>query len=171
MTGVSMLRQRRPLSSLRNQRGQALFETIPLLVVFLTLIGFGLGLYGAVQSAVLYSIAARTYSFETFRQRTNLYFFREDGSGVNPSQALNFSKKGWRYHAINNETDPRLRFVASTRSITFGTTAPPGDSTETTNNSSIYQLQARNQKISINPIWLMVGYGICLNMTCGGSGN
>src|ERR1700690_3071313 len=97
---------------LQSQSGIALLETIPLLVIFVVLMTFGMGLFGAIHTAVLNSIAARTYSFETYRQRTNLYYFREDGSGLSASTALNYAKKGWRYQAIQHEIDSRLIFVA-----------------------------------------------------------
>ena len=42
------------------------------MVIFVMLMSFGMGLFGVVHTAILHSIAARTYSFETFRQRTNL---------------------------------------------------------------------------------------------------
>jgi hypothetical protein len=158
------------LDILGSEKGIALLEVIPLLAVFITLMSFGLGLFGAVHTAVLHSIAARTYSFEAFRQRTNLKYFREDGSGLNPSTAINFSKKGWRYQAVNHENDPRLLFVATTRTISFGKRTPAGDATEQTNNVSVMQLgNDRNQKISVNPIWVMVGYGMCLDANCGGN--
>ena len=167
--GANMKTQTKPKNTTlhRNQRGQALFETIPLLVIFITILDFAMGMYGAIQSAILYSIAARTYSFESYRQRANLYYFREDGTGATAGGALNYTKKGWRYQAINSATDTRLLFVPTTRWISFGTTAPQGDNTEPTNNQAVYGIGTRNQKISANPIWIMVGYGICLNMQCG----
>ncbi|MGZ3723897.1 MAG: hypothetical protein ACXVA9_13230, partial [Bdellovibrionales bacterium] len=92
---------------LRSQKGIALLETVPLMVIFVMLMSFGMGLFGVVHTAILHSIAARAYSFETFRQRTNLHYFREDGSGLVKSTAMNFTKKGWRYHAIQHENDQR----------------------------------------------------------------
>lgn len=161
------MNQVRRTPNLRSQKGIALLETVPLIVIFAMLLSFGLGMFGIIHTAILNSIGARTYAFETFRQRTNLYFFREDGSGLTASTALNFTKKGWRYHAIQHETDPRNVFVATVRPIAIGNRAPAGDNTETTNNLAIFSMQPRNDRISVNPAWVMVGYGICLNMTCG----
>lgn len=152
---------------LRSQKGIALLETIPLVVIFAMLLSFGLGLFGIIHTSILHSIGARAYSFETFRQRTNLYTFREDGSGLTPGKGLNFTKKGWRYHAVNHESDTRSKFVATVRPIALGGRVPAGDNSEGTNNVSIYEMQTRNERFSVNPAWIMVGYGICLNMKCG----
>lgn len=148
-----------------NQNGSALLETIPLLVIFVMLLSFGMGLFGVVHTAILHSIGSRTYAFETFRQRTNLTYFREDQSGIFGNK-VSYQKKGWRYHAVNHETDPRQNFVATTRPITIGQT-PSNSTNEDINNSSIYAMPVRNSDIQVNPAWIMVGYGICLNMQCG----
>ena len=104
-----------------------MIETVPLIVIFVVMTSFAMGFYGVVQTAILHSIAARTYSFETFRQRSNLYYFREDGSGVEASTSYNFKKKGWRYQAVQNASDDRLFFVPSQRNIALGSTAPSQD--------------------------------------------
>lgn len=155
-------------SILANERGLAMIETVPLLVLFVVLMSFGMGFFGVVHTAILHSIAARTYSFETFRQRTNLYYYREDGSGEQAGKSINFTKKGWRYHAVQHETDARDKFVATTRPIALGRAIASTDSSETTHNKTIIsELLPRNERVSVNPVWVMVGYGICLNASCG----
>lgn len=144
-----------------------MLETVPLLVIFVVLTSFGMGFFGVVHTAILHSIAARTYSFETFRQRTNLYYFREDGTGTSVGTAINYQSKGWRYHAIQNETDKRNKFVPTTRPIGMGRVTAAIDSSKATNNEEIYNILPRNERTSVNPVWVMVGYGICLNATCG----
>ncbi len=154
-------------SKLGNEKGLAILETVPLIVIFVLLLSFGMGFFGVVHTAVLHSIAARAYSFETYRQRTNLYYFREDGSGLD--RPFNFTRKGWRYQAVQHESDTRERFVSTTRPITIGKGAEAGETNADTHNLQIYSLQARNQRYSVNPVWVMVGYGICLNANCGGN--
>ena len=144
-----------------------MLETVPLLVIFVVLMSFGLGFFGIVHTATLHSIAARTYSFETFRQRTNLYFFREDGSGESVSTAINYSRKGWRFHAIQREGDSRESFVPTSRPIALGRAVAASESNEQTHNEGIFQLLPRNERVSVNPVWVMVGYGLCLNANCG----
>jgi hypothetical protein len=161
------MKNSRALKPFKNERGIALLESVPLLVIFVMLMSFGMGLFGVVHTAVLHSIAARAYSFETFRQRANLHYFREDGSGLNPSTAMTFHKKGWRYQAVQHESDQRNLFIATVRPIALGNRQPAGDATEQTNNVSVGQITGRNEKISVNPVWVMVGYGICMDANCG----
>ncbi len=144
-----------------------MLESVPLIVIFMVLTSFGMGFFGLIHTAVLHSIGARTYSFETFRQRSNLNYFREDGSGL--TRPINYSSKQWRYHAVNHESDPRQRFVATARPIAIGRTTPPADASQEAHNTQIFQLQPRNERIEVNPAWVMVGYGICLNANCGGN--
>ena len=151
-------------SRVANQKGLAILETVPLIVIFVMLMSFGMGFFGIVHTAALHSIAARTYAMETFRNRANLYYYREDGSGL--ERPFNFTNKGWRYHAVQHESDPRDLFVATARQISISA-SPAGDPSKETHNQAIYQLQQRNEKISVNPAWIMVGYGICLNGQCG----
>jgi hypothetical protein len=144
-----------------------MLETVPLLVIFVVMTSFGMGFFGVIHTAVLHSIGARTYSFETFRQRTNLSYFREDGSGLQAGRSINYSKKGYRYHAIQNENDPRNSFVATTRPISLGRAIAQTDTPADTHNLEIFGILPRNQRTSVNPVWVMVGYGICLNAKCG----
>ncbi len=150
---------------LHNQKGFAMLESIPLVVIFALLVSFGLGFFGIVHTAVLHSISARSYSFETFRQRANLYYFREEASGL--TSPIHFGKKQWRYHAVNHQSDSRTMFVATDRPIAIGRSTASGDSSSATHNQQIFQLQPRNERVSVNPAWIMVGYGICMNANCG----
>jgi hypothetical protein len=151
---------------LKNERGLAMLETVPLIVIFTVLVSFGLGFWGIVHTAVLHSIGARTYAYETFRQRTNLYYFRENGSGT--TKPMNYKTKQWRYHAVNNENDDRERFVSTVRPIAFGRSTASEDASLETHNVQIFGIKSRNERIAVNPAWVMVGYGICLNSKCGG---
>ncbi len=150
---------------LRNEKGLAMLETVPLLVIFVVLTSFGMGFFGIVHTAVLHSIGARTYAFETFRQRANLYYFRENGSGL--TRPISYSKKGWRFHAINHESDLREKFIATTRPIALGRSVASSDTSGETHNQQIFEILPRNERINVNPAWVMVGYGICLNANCG----
>jgi hypothetical protein len=156
-------------NQLRNEKGMAIIEVIPLIVIFLMFLSFGMGMWGAIHTATLHSIGARAYAFETFRQRTNLYYFREDRSGMTQPYWLGI--KGFRYHAIQNEDNKPGTFVATTRNIAMGTIEPTTAGTTTIHNQDIFSLQTRNQKTETTPMWVMVGYGLCLNADCGGSGN
>ena len=150
---------------LRDEKGIALIETIPLIIIFIVLVSAGLGMFGVIHTAVLNSIGARTYAYETFRQRANLYYFRENDSGL--TRPMSFKRKEWRFHAVQNESDSRNTLVATTRPISFGRAVDAVDTTVDIHNQQVYDLPSRNERVSVSPAWIMVGYGICLNANCG----
>lgn len=147
-----------------NEKGMAVIEAVPLLVIFVMLLSFGLGFYGAIHTATLNSIAARTYAFETFRQRSNLTYFREDGSGLN--SPMHYKNKGFRYHGVSHESDQRLLFVSTVRPMSIGR-GPASEADFSTHNTKVFDLEKRNQEVNVNPMWIMVGYGICIDSRCG----
>jgi hypothetical protein len=155
---------------LNNERGLATIEVVPLIVVFLVLISYGMGAWGIVHAATLHSIGARTYAFETFRSRTNLEYYREDGSAIT-GDVHGLKKLGFRYHSIRNPTGADLDFTAPVRRVAFITPNPEvdGGNNPTTHNQKIFDLTAagRNTDTRVTPAWIMVAYGICLNSTCG----
>lgn len=151
-------------SILKDERGMALLETVPLLVIFMMLISFALGLFGYIHSGILHSISARTYAFETFRNRTNLNYFRENLSGL--TTPFYYSKKGFRFHLITAPGDPRLKFVATAFPIKIGNPLEEKGSAAIHNNK-VFDMQARNQNVEVSPAWLMVGYGMCVTHACG----
>jgi hypothetical protein len=153
---------------IKNEQGMAMIETVALLVIFVILLSFGMGFFGVVHTAILNSIAARAYAFETFRSRTNLNYYREDGSALdgNPGP-LYLGVKGFRYHAIQHETDSRNSFIATTRAIAMGRTEKVVQTGQDVHNGQLWDILPRNQKVDIDPVWIMVGYGICVNAGCG----
>ena len=59
------------------QRGIAMVEILPLLVMFITFFGLFLGLWGAVHSGTLQSVSARHYAFEVINNRTHPEYHRD----------------------------------------------------------------------------------------------
>jgi hypothetical protein len=164
MTGVEM----NALKTLNNEKGMAMIEAVPLLVMFIVLLSFSLGFFGVIHTAILNSIAARAYAFETFRDRTNLNFFREDGSALKSLGPLYLGVKGFRYHAIQSENPGgRQLFIPTVRGIAMGKEEPEKPSGKDLHNQQIYNILQRNERVEVNPVWVMVGYGICLNSACG----
>lgn len=157
-------------SRLNNEKGMALIETVPILVIFIILIAYGLGFFGIVHTGVLNSISARAYAFETFRNRANLVYFRDRRTGEGFSH---FANIGTRFHTINSElkagpaqTDGQF---ATTRPLTLGRRAPDAVARESDHNERVYSIERRNRKggVETSPAWIMVGYGICINAGCG----
>ena len=161
---TAVKRAKRP-SILNNRRGLATIEAIPLIVLFIMLTAYSLGLWGSIHTAILHSIAARTYAFETFRNRTNLKIFREN---TRPGNLFSYANKGMRYHAVGAEARPNdATFYASRRPLSVGFPSPATGATQADHLEKIFDVLPRNQTVGVGPIWIMVGYGICLDAACG----
>ena len=146
----------------KSQRGFSMIELLPLLVVFILLINYAVGMWGAVHTGILHSIAARNYAFETFRNRPRLIMHRYDSEGCLHNQGRHF-----RYHAIIDDNgfqgDGPVVATARRTSMT-GTAAIVGDELDVHN--SINEMEDRNRNKQVSPIWVKVGYGICLDVQC-----
>lgn len=156
-------------SRLNNEKGMAIFELIPILVVIVLFVNFSLGFFGAIHTGILNSIAARNYTFETFRNRTDLVYFKNTTAGNVDDE---FSKAGMRVHGtISENASGAERWMASTRTIDFfnfqkraaDIVGTKGDHTTGVRDLS----EGRNTKVGVNPIWIKTSYGICLNSACG----
>ena len=154
-------------------------ETIPLLVLFLVLLGYSFGSFGIIHTGILNSIAARTYAFETFRGRTNVTYFRDfirPGGGY---AANHYIRRGNRIHGIkhelrNGDADGGFGFRSTERPVRMGLGALPGDASRMSasiHNDKVFT-EVREQvstSVGVSPAWVMTQYGICLNAACGGN--
>lgn len=154
----------------KKQKGMAALEIIPIMVVVVILLNYTLGFFGAIHSGILNSIAARNYAFETFRQRSNLTYFRETPT----DNSVNYYKEKFRFHGIIGENAKSKGSdsspIATTRYIAFAPTAEKlGESgSAQDHNKGIDTMgTARNEKYEANPIWIKTAYGICINHDCG----
>jgi Flp pilus assembly protein TadG len=164
-----MKRPVRRKSRLKDESGMALMETIPILVIFLMLIAYGLGFFGVVHTGILNSIASRAYAFETFRNRSNVTYFRDKGSAA----TTHYANIGARIHTVNSEkmagdTVDEGQF-ATTRNLALGREVANSGTTEAQHNERIDAIERRNRRggLEASPAWIMVGYGICINSRCG----
>jgi hypothetical protein len=151
------------------QKGLATVEAIPLLVIFVMLTGYAMGIFGAIHTGILQSIAARTYAFETFRNRTNLQIFREN-TAPDQSNLYAYHAKGLRLHAINAEDAPSgtLGFFVSRRPLSVGYKPEPvPEANQSDHLDKIFEIQPRNQSVGVDRLWVMITYGICLDAGCG----
>ena len=161
---IERKKQKRPLS-LVNQKGIAMVEMLPLLAVFIVLFGLTFGFWTSVHNGTLSSIAARHYAFEVLNNRTQFIFHRDyDGS---TNKQLNMSpgdyfpqyhnKSMYRFFAVverQHSKDPK--FHSEERRINLFA-KPPLDWPSFTRKSD-----------KANPIWVKMGYGICIDCDCGG---
>ena len=79
---------------LKNNKGLASIEATVLIVLFISLVYYSFGFFGVVHTAILHNIHARTYAFETFRHRTNLYYFRSNRA----TTVFHYYNTGTRMH-------------------------------------------------------------------------
>lgn len=152
----------------KGQSGLAILETLPILIIFIMLLGYGLGFYGVVHTGILNSIAARNYAFETFRNRTNLDYFRDRDPGG--SDFVLYKDIGNRTHAINDEVVPEANGVYATdRALAFGRSVDRLTASQVEHNDGVFNIEYRNRQggVGVSPVWIMVGYGICLDARCG----
>jgi len=149
-----------------NNRGFATIESVALIVVFTVLFTYALGMFSAIHTGILNSIAARTYAWETFAHRTNVNFFRD--SRNRRAAREDTIQTGYRAHAIISEdrldtADPNFwateRYIASNRGEEEGRNAQI--------HGNLVNLFPR-ERVGVNPIWIKTGYGICLTSKCGG---
>ena len=168
-------------SLLKNEKGMAVLELIPTLFIYMLLINFGLGFFGAIHAGILHNIAARNYAFETMRHRPNLIYHRTY------SQTNNFLKLGYRYGGIiyDNASLGDVAWTAPARPVAFtsafgGNDAKTGvdlsmrgpanePNSKTLHNGTVRGLNeaGRNETISVAQIWIKSLYGICIDAKCG----
>lgn len=157
-------------SLLNNENGQAMLEAVPLMSVFVILMAYGLGLFGVIHSGILFSMSARNYAFETFRNRTNTEIFRYSGN-AKTSNLVGFKEVGFRYHLVSDGmADQNSDVTASKRPIIMGLNRRPTGEDSLTHNQNIYGeiiTGERNQTVGVHPAWLMIGYGLCIDAQCG----
>jgi hypothetical protein len=156
-------------SRLQNNRGMAIMELIPIMVILVILVNYSLGFFGAIHTGILNQMAARNYAFETFRNRSNLMYFRD----TKVDEITNFSKFGMRWHAtVSDKAGPftgKGDFVATERRIDFL------EHNEETGSSDVHNHQIGTvvsgkrftANDGVNPIWVRPQYGICLDSKCG----
>ncbi len=154
--------------SVQNEKGMAVMELIPIMIIIVILFNYSLGFFGAIHTGILNSMAARNYAFETFRHRANLVYLRD---GVS-EDIVDFSKQNMRIHATvsdNNKND-KTHFIATGRPIDFLAKLEITGSKDL-HNKQIYSIvdgkRFTDNSGGVTPIWVRPQYGICLNSKCG----
>lgn len=155
---------------LLDNKGMATLEIIPIVTVIILLLNFSIGFFGAIHTGILQSISSRNYAFETFSNRSDLTYLKNTGDS--PADLLPYNKLGLRIHATMSEQSSGVSFVAAARKIAFfeKKNAVDIEGEDVKVHSETSNLAAgRNEKISVNPIWIKSSYGICLNSQCKGN--
>lgn len=175
-----------------SNRGVALVEMLPILVICVVLVSVTIGLWGITYSAVLQSVSARHYAFEVLNNRSHFEYHRDydpntiSGSGAvygisNKAEDKDYHGNiGMRLFMVVGDTqlNPGAPF-ATERNINLFSAANPqqtkGGLIKSSkkdpnwhNNSTWGGGNGKDFRIEpVNPIWIMTGYGICLNYSCG----
>jgi hypothetical protein len=172
------------LHPLKNKKGMAVMELIPIMFVYMLLINFSLGLFGVVHSGILHSIAARNYTFETFAHRSNLVYHIRPRPDVALSQN-NYERRGLRYSGIVSEGNvPGDVWAATARPIAFtsqfggtdndGTDLAGRGPARVQGEAQIHNVDViamneaqRNETVAVKSVWIKTIYGICMTAACG----
>lgn len=147
-------------------KGMATIEALPMLVVFVIFFSYIYGFFSVIHSGILYSIGARAYAFETFRNQNNIDYFRNRDD-------INYTNYGFRYHCTfrgASLSSGDLGFIAEKRAISIGMSLSPTSNSNADieiHNEKIHDLDQRNRDVKVNPIWIKTCYGICVTPNCG----
>ena len=150
-----------------------MIETIPLLIVFVVVMTFTMGAFGIIHTGILNSIAARNYAFETMRGRSNIVYWRDT---IEDEGYSFYSKIGFRLHGIQSEATSGNNvsignFEAVERPMQIGFPNNIEGRTEERHlqihNDVSVSTGRQNTKFSVNPVWVKIEYGICVNAKCG----
>lgn len=152
---------------LKNQRGMAVIESVTLIIIFLTLFWYTIGFWGIVHTSIVQSMASRTYAFEIFRHRSNLWYFRTNTKGD-----LKYHAYASRVHGTNSDSTPngdKRQYATERRIAMFQTNEPEGRSTSSHEKAfDEVSYGQRNTTVSLDPVWIKIQYGLCLTAACGG---
>lgn len=150
-----------------------MIEIVPILMIFILIVNFSLGFFGLIHSAILNSIGARNYAFETFRNRSSLIYLRDS---IGSQSDFTYTKSQQRFHVIKNETTPVApdKFYATRRPIEFSEIRAvanvKGNPQEHEKGKRISEGQratAAGLDEGVNPVWIRSTYGMCLVAACG----
>lgn len=158
----------------KNQKGMAVMEMIPIMIVIILLVNFSIGFFGVIHTGILNSIAARNYAFETFRHRSNLTYFMTN-SEVNAAANIAFDISQERMHITMSESAVGKGgndTIVTTRLIDFfdfGQRQAEEVGDKGDHKEKVYNVidGKRNEDIAVNPVWIKSAYGICLSTPCG----
>ena len=150
-------------NALKNQKGIATLEAALLLSIFVVFMTYCVGTFGVIHSGIVGSISARAYAFETFRNRTNVTYFRD----FRTADFDHTAKYGLRAHGIiseksigENEWSVAHRKMAQGRDV--------AQVAETLNNPNENNLfESKREPGQVNSVRIKTLYGICLNYNCG----
>ncbi len=124
---------------------------------------YSIGFFGIIHSAIKNSIAARGLAFETFRNRANVTYWRDNRSDL----IAHYKSKGYRNHLINSETAEGAAGAESVNYATARQIAYVRNPEFQRSNISGEGLPSGLETQEANSVFIKVKYGMCLNAACG----
>ena len=177
----------------KNKRGIAIFEFAFLLFILLFAIVLIFGSWGVTRSAILHSIAARTYLWDEVNQRDNTLFLRDrtlNNADLSFIAEQIYWSLGSRFYTVVKDIDSR-EFIPPKRKIDIGGADWSDVSSggwlglnSSENKEDLYDLSSssnelkiksrnlqqgsfeRNKNYKTSVVFLRMGYGICIDNTC-----
>ena len=178
---------------MRSKKGVAIVEFTFLIFILLFGLVLVIGSWGVTRSAILHSIAARTYLWHEVNQRNNTLFLRDTKQRIDLTAIHIYHGLGSRFFTITEKGQPGVdrEFFPPKRKIDVGGSDwsdinSPGwlgldnqqeredpdqgisDDLRIRQNRSQGSFN-RNQRYRTNIVFLKMGYGICLDDLCGDS--
>ncbi len=148
------LNQNKSASFIGDCSGIAVFEMLPLLAVFIILFGLTFGFWQSIHSGTLRSIAARHYAFEVINNRAHIVYHRDTIAPTGKKEY--YRKNGFRFFASVQRQQSAASADMKAQKVRLNLFDSGG--------TKISDPSEPNQ---VNPIWLKISYGICLNCDCG----
>lgn len=158
----------------KGQKGMAILEMIPIMIVIILLVNFSIGFFGVIHTGILNSIAARNYAFETFRHRSNLTYF-STSTEVNASFTASYEVAQERLHvtlsekAVGRAGDDTIATARVIDFFDFGQRQAEQVGSKGDHKDKVFNVMdgKRFEEDGVNPVWIKSAYGICLSTPCG----
>ena len=148
----------------KKQRGMASMEAMFSILLYLAFLSFSLGFFGVVHSGIVNSVAARSFAFSIFNNRTYLKYHKDTDIPLHSHK-----KNGFRLHTIVSETSlGEIDFIATERDIAFAQVHKKRGRDANKHRRMVEDAIDGNndEDYSFNPVWVKAAYGICLNAIC-----
>lgn len=145
----------------------ATLESVVLLIVFVVMTSYSIGFFGVIHTAIIGSIASRSLAFETFRNRANVSYWRDNKPSASDFQ--HYKTKGQRNHgvisdAVEGQAGADSTYFATSRDIAY-VRNPDTRILESDAQKGLPLNALETQEAA--PVLIKTKYGICLNSACG----
>lgn len=180
------LAKKRTVNKLANNKGSAMIEAIPMVIIMAVLIKVCFGFWGVIQTGIINSIAGYNHTLATFAFRPNLTYLRPGfHEGRNGDKDIkNYAKAQARFHSVNTDRprtaaqqDSRIATARSfgldkrTEQLMSGAADEISTSSGRQNSRELFEDIDENKGSAQHTrwtqlVWIKTSYGICLTVKC-----